>query len=97
MQCNGIFSPVVKHMETIKCIYFEHSRCGVPKRDYAPYEIHTYSVIDERKIDRITPSREKFTLDPSLLRGSVPSPFLKNLTDKTGTPANLTTFPFDML
>ena len=59
MQCNGIFSPVVKYMETIKCIYFERSRCGVPKRDYAPYEIHTYSVIDERKIDRITPSREK--------------------------------------
>ena len=55
MQCNGIFSPVVKYMETIKCIYFERSRCGVPKRDYAPYEIHTYSVIDERKIDRITP------------------------------------------
>ena len=64
MQCNGIFIPVVKYMETIKCIYFERSRCGVPKRDYAPYEIHTYSVIDERKIDRITPSREKIHLGP---------------------------------
>ena len=48
-------------METMECIYFKRSRCGVPKRDYAPYP-----VIDERKIDRITPSREKFTLDPSL-------------------------------
>ena len=35
--------------------------------------------------------------DPNVFRGSVPSAFLKNLTDKTGTPANLITLPFDIL
>ena len=24
-------------METMDCIYFKRSRCGVAKRDYAPY------------------------------------------------------------
>ena len=34
MQCNGIFSSVIKYME---CIHFERLRSGVPKRVYAPY------------------------------------------------------------
>ena len=37
MQSNVIFSQVIKYMETMDCIYFKRSRCGVAKRDYAPY------------------------------------------------------------
>ena len=34
MQCNGIFSSIIKYME---CIHFERLRCGVSKHVYAPY------------------------------------------------------------
>ena len=56
MQCNGIFSPVMKYMETMKC--------NLVFQNVIMHEIHTYSVIDERKIDPITPGREKIHLGP---------------------------------
>ena len=61
MQYNGTFSPVMKYME---CIYFERSRCGVLKRVNM---LLTNLVIDERKIDHITPGREKIHLGPKRL------------------------------
>ena len=66
MKCNGIFTLVLKYME---CIHFEHSRSVVPKRSIESIVfMHlTYPVIDERKIDRITPGREKINLRPKPL------------------------------
>ena len=48
----------------------------------------TYLVIDERKIDRITPGREKINLGPKPPPRQCNLCFLENLTGKTGTPAN---------
>ena len=66
MKCNGIFILVLKYIE---CIHFEHSRSVVPKRSIESIVfMHlTYPVIDERKIDRITPGREKINLRPKPL------------------------------
>ena len=91
MQYNGTFSPVMKYME---CIYFERSRCGVSKRVYAPYL--PCDTPDERKIDHVTPSREKIHLGPKPLPRQCTLSFLENRSDKTGTPANLITFWFDI-
>ena len=55
MQCNGIFSSIIKYME---CIHFERLRCGVSKHVYDL----TYRVIDERNIHRITSDLEKIHL-----------------------------------
>ena len=90
MQYNGTFSPVMKYME---CIYFERSRCGVLKRVNM---LLTNLVIDERKIDHITPGREKIHLGPKPLPRQCTLSFLENRSDKTGTPANLITFWFDI-
>ena len=56
----------------------------------------TYLVIDERKIDHITPGREKIHLGPKPLPRQCTLSFLENLSDKTGTPANFITFWFDI-
>ena len=49
-------------MKYMKCIHFEHSRCGVPKRVYV-----SYLPYDERKIDRTTPDRDQINLGPKPL------------------------------
>ena len=79
MQYNGTFSPVMKYME---CIYFERSRCGVLKRVNM---LLTNLVIDERKIDHITPGREKIHLGPKPLPRQCTLSFLENRSDKTDT------------
>ena len=71
MQYNGTFSPVMKYME---CIYFERSRCGVLKRVNM---LLTNLVIDERKIDHITPGREKIHVGPEPLPRQCTLSFLK--------------------
>ena len=58
----------------------------------------TYLVMEERKIDHITPGWEKINLGPKRLPRQWTLSFKKeNLTDKTGTPANLITFWFNIL